>query len=128
MENADIPYKTSDGAAMDVHLKGRVLLVKEEGRPMQEYTSHTRRQWQRQRSKIPISLILEDVPFKAHDSAITVDISPRGASVRTKLALVRGEWLKVATNGEFTQAMAAIVVWVRYDESSHLTSAGLEFC
>ena len=95
---------------------------------MHENTSHTRRQWQRQPSDIPISLILEDVPFKAHDSAITVDISPRGASGRTKLALVRGEWLKVATNGEFTQAMAAIVVWVRYDESSHSTCAGLEFC
>ena len=93
---------------------------------MHASTTHTHRQWQRQPSKIPISLILEDAPFKAHDSAITVDISPRGASVQTQLALVRGEWLKVATNGEFTQAMAAIVVWVRYDESIHLTCAGLE--
>lgn len=95
---------------------------------MQEYPIHTRRLWPRQPSKIPISLILEYVPFKAHDSAITVNISPRGASVRTQLALVRGEWLNVDTKGEFTQAMTAIVVWVRYDESSHLTSAGLEFC
>jgi hypothetical protein len=44
------------------------------------------------------------------------------------LALVRGQWLKVAANREFTEAMAAIVIWVRYDESSHLTFAGLEFC
>jgi hypothetical protein len=95
---------------------------------MQEYPVHTRRLWQRQASNIPISLILEDAPFKAHDQATTVDISPRGASVRTQLALVRGEWLNVATNGEFTQAMAAIVVWVRYDQASQLTSAGLEFC
>jgi hypothetical protein len=95
---------------------------------MQEYTCDTRRQWQRQPSIIPISLLLEDVLFKSHDSAITVDISPCGASVRTKLALVPGEWLKVAAKGEFTEVMAAIVIWVRYDESSHLTSAGLEFC
>jgi hypothetical protein len=95
---------------------------------MQEYPSHTRRQWQRQPSINPIGLMLEDVLFKAHDSAITVDVSPRGASVRTKLALVRGQWLKVAANREFTEAMAAIVIWVRYDESSHLTFAGLEFC
>ena len=95
---------------------------------MQENICHAPRQWERQPSKIPISLTLVDAPFKAHDLAITVDISPRGASVRTELALVQGEWLKVAANGEFTEVMAAIVIWVRYDQSSHLTSAGLEFC
>jgi hypothetical protein len=112
---------------MDGYLKGRVLLAKEEGRPMQGYTTHTRRQWQRQPSKIPISLVSEANHLKAHDSAITVDISPRGASVQTKLALVPGEWLKVAANGESTQAIAAHVVWVREDESGHSTFAGLEF-
>lgn len=95
---------------------------------MQENTCRTPRRWQRHPSKIPISLLLEDVLFNSHDSAITVDISPCGASVRTKLALAPGEWLKVAAKGEFTEVMAAIVIWVRYDESSHLTSAGLEFC
>jgi hypothetical protein len=114
---------------MDGHLKGRVSLAKEEGRPVQENTAYTRRRWQRQPSKIPISLILEDARFKAHDSAITVDIyiSLWGASVRTKLALVAGEWLKVTTNGEINQEIAALVVWVQYEESSHLTLAGLDF-
>ena len=93
---------------------------------MEEYSAYTRRQWQRQRSKIPISLILEDAPFKADDLAITVDISPRGASVRTKLALVLGDWVKVAAKEESTQVIAALVVWVREEESSHSTLAGLE--
>ena len=93
---------------------------------MHENTSHTPRRCERQPSKIPISLVLEADPFKADDSAITVDISPRGASVRTKLALVPGDWVKVAAKGEFKQAIAALVVWVREDESSHSTFAGLE--
>ena len=45
---------------------------------MPENTSYTPRQWHRQASSIPISLILEDAAFKADDSAITLDISPRG--------------------------------------------------
>jgi hypothetical protein len=69
---------------------------------------------------------LEDDPFKLDDSAITVDISPRGASVRTKLALRLGDWVKVAAKGEFKQAIAGLVVWTRKDESDHSTVAGLE--
>ena len=93
---------------------------------MQEYTTHSRRQWQRQPSNIPISLELEYDHLKADNSALAVDICPRGASVQTKLALVRGEWLKVAAIGEISHAVAAHVVWVREDESGHSTSAGLE--
>ena len=93
---------------------------------MPENTSYIPRQWHRQASSIPISLTLEDAPFKADDSAITLDISPRGVSVRTKLALVLGDWVKVAAKEESTQAIAALVVWVREDESDHSTLAGLE--
>ena len=93
---------------------------------MPENTSYTPRRWQRQPSKIPISLVLETDPFKADDSAITVDISRRGASVLTKLALVQGEWVEVVANGELSRAVAAHVVWVREDESGHSTLAGLE--
>jgi hypothetical protein len=60
-------------------------------------------------------------------SATAVDISVPGASVRTKLALVPREWLKVAVTGEISHAVAALVAWVREDESSHSTLAGLEF-
>lgn len=93
---------------------------------MQENICHTPRRWQRQPSKIPISLVLETDPLKADDSAIAVDISPRGVSVQTNLGLVPGEWVKVTAKGEFTHAIAALVVWVREDESNHSTFAGLE--
>ena len=94
---------------------------------MQEYTSHTPRRCERQPASIPISLALETAPFKVDDSAITVDISPRGASVRTNLALVRGEWVKVVGKGQYPRPIPALVAWVREDESSHLTLAGLDF-
>jgi len=93
---------------------------------MYENSCHTPRRWQRQPSKIPISLQLEYDHLKADDSALAVDISPRGASIQTKLALVPGVWLKVAGKGEISHAVAAHVVWVREDESGHSTSAGLE--
>ena len=70
--------------------------------------------------------MLETDPFKADDSAITVDISPRGVSVQTNLALVPGEWVKVIAKGEFKQGIPALVVWVRKDEFSHSIFAGLE--
>ena len=94
---------------------------------MQENTSHTPRRCERQPSKIPIGLVLDYDYLKADNSALAVDISPRGASVRTKLALVPGEWVKVVANGEISHAVAAHVVWVREDESGHSTLAGLEF-
>ena len=94
---------------------------------MYENSCHTPRRWQRQPSKIPISLQLEYDHLKADDSALAVDISPRGASVQTKLALVPGEWVGVVPKGEFPHAIPTHVVWVREDEVSHWTFAGLEF-
>ena len=93
---------------------------------MQENASHTPRRCERQPASIPISLVLETNPFKADDSAFTVDISPRGASVRTNLTLSPGDWVKVVAKEDYTQALAALVIWVRKDESSHSTFAGLE--
>lgn len=85
------------------------------------------RRWQRTPVTIPISLVSEADPFKADDSATTVDVSLRGASVRTKLALVRGEWVGVVARGKFPRTIPGLVVWVRKDEPSDSTSAGLEF-
>ena len=94
---------------------------------MHENTSHTPRRWERQPAAVPISLVMEADPSKADDSAVTVDISVRGASVRTNLALVRGEWVKVVGKGQYPRPIPALVAWVRKDESSHLTLAGLDF-
>lgn len=94
---------------------------------MQENTSHIPRRWERRPVTIPISLVLDYDNLKTDNSALAVDISPRGANVQTKLALVPGEWLKVAATGDISHSVAAHVVWVREDESSHSTFAGLEF-
>jgi hypothetical protein len=85
------------------------------------------RRWERELATIPVRLVLKAENFKADDSAITVDVSLRGMKVRTNLALVPGEWVGVVPKGEFPQAIPARVVWVREDESSHWTFAGLEF-
>jgi len=85
------------------------------------------RRWERALATIPIRLVLKPENFKADDSATTVDVSLRGAKVETSLALVPGEWVGVIPKGEFPHAIPARVVWVREDESSHFTVAGLEF-
>jgi c-di-GMP-binding flagellar brake protein YcgR len=62
------------------------------------------------------------------DSAATIiDISLGGMGVKTPLPLVPGEWVGVIVKGEFRDAIPAHAVWVREDESSHWTFAGLEF-
>jgi len=94
---------------------------------MQESIARIPRQWERQPAAIPIRLVLKADHFKADDSAITVDISLGGARVRTKLALVPGEWVGFVAKEEFPHAIPSRVVWVREDESSHWTYAGLEF-
>jgi hypothetical protein len=94
---------------------------------MLENASYIPRRWERQPAAIPISLVLKTDPFKADDSAIAVEISLHGARVRTKLALVPGEWLGVVPSGEFPHAIPTRVVWVREDEYSHWTLAGVEF-
>ncbi len=85
------------------------------------------RRWERALAEIPIRLVLKAENFKADDSAMTVDVSLRGAKVQTRLALVPGEWVGVVPKGEFPHAIPARVVWVREDESSHFNIAGLEF-
>ena len=94
---------------------------------MQENSTPIPRRWERQKATIPISLVIEAAPLNADDSAFTVDVSARGVGVRTKLALVRGEWVGVVTKGKTPRSIPALVVWVKKDESSHPTLAGLHF-
>jgi hypothetical protein len=71
--------------------------------------------------------VLEAAPLHADDSAFTVDVSPRGVSIRTKLTLVRGEWVAVVVKGKKPRSIPALVVWVQKDESIPSTFAGLQF-
>lgn len=111
---------------MDELLRGRVLTARVQGRPAQQNTSNTRRSWQRQPCKIPISLAWEADPFEEDIAAITVDISPNGLRVRTKLVLVRGVRVKVVANVKLSHVVTALVIWVRKDEPDLSTVAGLE--
>jgi hypothetical protein len=85
------------------------------------------RRWNRQPASIPVSLVLKPEDFKTDDSATALDISLRGARVRTKLALVPGEWVGVVAKNKFPNAIPTRVVWAQEDESSHFVFAGLEF-
>ena len=94
---------------------------------MQTNTSVPPRRWAREPATVPISLMLEADPSHADDSAFTLDICVRGACIRTSLGLVRGEWVKVFGRGQYPRPIPALVAWVRKDEASHLTLAGLDF-
>ncbi len=84
------------------------------------------RRCERKPKNMPISLVLEDDQTKLDGSAFTLDISLRGASIRTKLALFPGEAVGVVTRGDISHANPARAVWVREDERKW-TYAGLEF-
>ncbi len=86
---------------------------------------HTRR-CEREPKTMPISLVLKGDQFKSDGAAFTLDISLTGASVRTKLELVPGEWVGVVPKGEPSYPIPARAVWVREDECKW-TYAGLEF-
>ncbi len=85
------------------------------------------RRWERRASTMPISLVLKNGNLKADDSATTLDISLRGAKVRTKLTLRPGDLVGVVPQGEFPEAIRTRVIWVREYESNDWTLAGLEF-
>lgn len=94
---------------------------------MQENISYIPRRWERRTASIPVNLVSKTDNFTWDDLAVTVDISLRGAKVRTKLALVPGELLGFVPKGEFPDAIRTRVVWVREDDPGHGTLAGLEF-
>jgi hypothetical protein len=94
---------------------------------MQTNSGSITRRWERQEAKTPIRLVLDPARFKTDDSAVTLDVSICGARVRTTLTLAPGDWVGVVPKGDFPHAIPARVVWVREDDYSHWTFAGLEF-
>ena len=85
------------------------------------------RRCERKPKTMPISLVVKGDRIESDVSAFTLDISLRGASVRTKLTLVPGEWVGVVPKGDFTGVIPARAVWVHEDEATRWTFAGLEF-
>ena len=89
-------------------------------------TSISSRRCERKPKTIPVSLVLKGGPTMSDGSAFTLDISLRGALVRTKLPLFPGEWVGVVPQGDIPHAIPARAVWVREDKYMW-TYAGLEF-
>ncbi len=83
------------------------------------------RRFGRKPKTVPINLVINS-DHKSDSDAFTLDISPHGASVRTKLTLVPGELVGVVPKGEYSVTIPARAVWVREDECMW-TFAGLEF-
>ena len=94
---------------------------------MQTNTPADLRRWERQPTTIPINLVLKADDLRVDNSATIIDFSLRGVGVLTALALVPGERVRIVAKGESPDAIPTRVVWVREDESSHWTFAGLEF-
>jgi len=85
------------------------------------------RRWERETTDVPVKLVLKAERFREDSSARTLDMSLRGMKVHTSLELIPGEWVGVVPKGEFPHAIPARVVWVREDERTRWTVAGLEF-
>ena len=94
---------------------------------MQTSTPANRRRWERQPATIPIKLVLKAENLKVDNSATILDFSLRGMGVLTTLALFPGERVRIVAKGEFPDDIPTRVIWVREDESNHLSVAGLEF-
>ena len=84
------------------------------------------RQWERERVAIPVGLVLKSGELKSDITTATINISLSGMSVLTKLALVPTQEVAIVIKGQFSQTIPARVVWVREDDSSHSTYAGIE--
>jgi len=94
---------------------------------MQANSTANLRRWEREEVGISVSLVLKAGELKSDNSTATINISLSGLAVRTALALVPRQELAIVIKGQFSRTISACVVWVRQDESSNCTIAGLKF-
>ena len=81
---------------------------------------------QRISATIPITLVLQGEDPKTEHDAYTVDISSKGARIRTVFVLSPGQMVGIVLEGDSRGAITSRVVWV--ERSSVVGSlAGLEF-
>lgn len=94
---------------------------------MQSIRSVDLRRWEREPVAIPVSLVLKTDKSRSDTFTATTDVSLSGLRVRTRVALVPRQGVAIVIKGQFSQTLAARVVWVREDESNNSTIAGLKF-
>lgn len=75
-------------------------------------------------AQFPIKLILESMFNKSACDALTLDISPSGARVRSKLPLAPGQSVRVVPNEGIARAIPGRIVWA---SASPGGEAGIEF-
>lgn len=93
---------------------------------MQGFSSASLRTLQRVSATIPISVFLKRDHSKTGHDAYTVDLTRKGARVRTTFVLSPGEVVGIIPWGDTGRAIPSRVVWV--EQSSLAGSlAGLEF-
>ena len=60
-------------------------------------------------------------------SAVTLDVSPHGARIRTSVALAPKQSLEIVCYNGITRSLSARVVWVSVDGPDRPVEVGLEF-
>ena len=85
------------------------------------------RRWERALVANAVTLALNADKLKSDTFAATLDVSLSGVGARTTLALVPSQGVAIVITGPLSQTIPARVVWVRKDESSNSTIAGLKF-
>jgi hypothetical protein len=81
-----------------------------------------RRKCERSLARAPLTLRLgeEDI------SAVTLDVSPHGARIRTSVALAPRQSLEIVCYNGITRSLSARVVWVSAEGTDGPVEAGLE--
>jgi hypothetical protein len=92
---------------------------------MQVVSYATERQSRRVSATIPISLLMEWEDSKTKHDAWMVDISSKGARVRTALVLLAGQIVGIIVSGDSGQATPYRVVWVERSSSGCLAGLAL---
>ena len=92
---------------------------------MQVASYSTERRTQRVSATIPISLLMQMEDSKTKHDAWMVDISSKGARVRTALVLLAGQIVGIIASGDSGQAAPYRVVWVERSSSGCLAGLAL---
>ena len=71
------------------------------------------RRWEREPVAIPVRLVLKADKLKSDTSTATINVSLAGVGVQTTLALVPKQGVEIVIKAQFSQTIAARVVWVR---------------
>jgi hypothetical protein len=85
---------------------------------------HKRRP-ERVSATIPVSLLLDGEDSKTEHDGWMVEISPRGARVRTSFVLLAGQMVGIAASGDSGQKTSYRVVWVERSSSGCLAGLAL---